>query len=131
MDIEKSIREQIKEVAKIYSLYKNTMLIILFYYQEQQWRTFDNSENNNKINKEKTKKGDKDGRQEQDKQQSNKERQANRQQAFAKIRNDTGSNGQGAFIRRGSVWGLNEQYKEILSNSDIPNFNVRNQKKEI
>lgn len=82
----------------------------------------DNSENNNKINKEKLKKGDKDGRQEQ---QSNRERQANRQQAFAKIRNDTGSNGQGAFIRRGSVWGLNEQYKEILSKADIPTFNVR------
>lgn len=34
MDIEKSIMEQIKEGAKIYSLYKNTILIILFYYQE-------------------------------------------------------------------------------------------------
>lgn len=30
MYIEKSIREQIKEGAKIYSLYKNTILIILF-----------------------------------------------------------------------------------------------------
>lgn len=70
MDIEKSIREQIKEGTKIYSLYKNTMLITLFYYQEQQWGTLDNSENNNKINKDKTKKGDNDGRQEQDKQQS-------------------------------------------------------------
>ena len=100
------------------------MLIILFYYQEQQWGTLDNSENNNKINKDKLKKGEKDGRQ-QDKQQSNRERRANRQQAFAKIRNDTGSNGQGAFIRRGSVWGLNEQYKEILSKVDIPTFNVR------
>ncbi len=99
------------------------MLIILFYYQEQQWRTLDNSENNNKINKDKTKKGENnDGRQQE---QSNKERRANRQQAFAKIRNDTGSNGQGAFIRRGSVWGLNEQYKEILSKADIPTFNVR------
>ena len=100
------------------------MLIILFiYYQEQQWRTLDNSENNNKINKEKQKKEkDNDGRQQE---QSNKERRANRQQAFAKIRNDTGSNGQGAFIRRGSVWGLNEQYKEILSKADIPTFNVR------
>ena len=119
------MRERIKEFAKIYSLYKNTMLIILFYYQEQQWRTLDNSQQHNKINKEKTKKGDKDGRQQKDKQQSSRERQANRQQAFAKIRNDTGSNGQGAFIRRGSVWGLNEQYKEILSKADIPTFNVR------
>ena len=49
------------------------MLIILFYYQEQQWRTLDNSENNNKINKEKTKKGDNDGRQQE---QSNKEKQS-------------------------------------------------------
>ncbi len=89
----------------------------------------DNSDNNNILNNRKgnntIKEGDKDGRQQSNKQSTSEERRELKRQAFAKIRNDTGSNGQRTFIRRGSVWGLNEQYKEILSKADIPTFNVR------
>ena len=92
----------------------------------------DNSDNNNILNNRKgnntinkQKEGDEDGRQQQKQQSTSEERRELKRQAFAKIRNDTGSNGQRTFIRRGSVWGLNEQYKEILSKADIPTFNVR------
>lgn len=77
----------------------------------------DNSDNNTKINNN-DKEGDNDGRQRQ-----------NKRDAFAKISNYRGGNGERAFIRRGSVWGLNEECKKILSEANIPTFNVRQLKK--
>ena len=63
-----------------------------------------NSENNNKINKEKTKKGDKDGRQEQDKQQStDREKQRRKElkkRAINRIREWMDGGGYNGFISK-------------------------------
>ena len=70
--------------------------------------------------------GDNDGRQEQSNSERDKERNRElRKQAITEARNYRGSNVEGAFIRRGSVWGLNEECKAILQKSNLPTFNVR------